>query len=68
MSGDAVGRRLWRDADASVATEYALVAAIVAILAIAGLLAFSDAVGGLWREVGAEAGDAMAAPRPAPPG
>jgi Flp pilus assembly pilin Flp len=68
LSGDAVGRRLWRDAGASVATEYALVAAIVAIFAIAGLLAFSDAVGGLWGEVAAEAGDAMAAPRPAPPG
>lgn len=67
MSGGVVGR-LSRDKGGSVATEYALVAAIVAIFAIGGVLVFADAVGALWGQVGAGAGDAMVAPRPAPPG
>lgn len=66
VSGDAVGWRLWPDRSGSVASEYAVLAAIVAVLAIGGLLALSDAVGELFGYTGSEAGGAMAVTRPAP--
>jgi len=46
------GRRLVRDRRASTAIEYAMLAAMVAIVAIGALRAFGDAVDELWKSFG----------------
>lgn len=50
---------LVRDRCGSMASEYAVLAALVAVFVIVGLLAFSDAATGLFGFVGDEAGEAM---------
>ncbi len=50
------------DRAAAVAIEYALLGALVAILAITGMLAFGEAANGLWNNIGVRIGGALSGP------
>ena len=54
-------RGLLTDETASTATEYALVAALCAIFAIAGMAYFADSVVAAWNYVSETVGAALAA-------
>lgn len=54
-----LGLQLVRDDAGSTATEYALIAALMAIAAIAGLLAFADSVIHAWTVVADTVGAAV---------
>lgn len=53
-------RSLWIDESGSTATEYALVAAMCAIFAIAGMMYFADRVVSVWDYVSTTVGNALA--------
>lgn len=53
--------RLLRDLRGSVSIEYALLAAVTAIIAIGALFALSQASEGLWTQIGERAGEALTA-------
>lgn len=53
---------LARDRRAAITVEYALLAALLAIMAIAGTIAFGDGVASLWSGIGGEVGEALAVP------
>lgn len=52
-------RGLGGDRRGSVTVEYALVSALLAILAIVGFWALGEGVGDLWRTLGQDAGAAL---------
>lgn len=62
MTTDPPGLRLWQDTSAAVTTEYAILAALLAVMSIAGILAFGDGIDSLWSAVGSEVGSALAVP------
>jgi len=49
----------WQDQSAAVTTEYAILAALVAIMALAGVLAYGDAVASLFTDVSRDVGEAL---------
>lgn len=53
---------LWQDYSAAITTEYAILAALLAIMAVASAFAFGDGVSNLWSAVGRDVGDALAVP------
>ncbi len=50
------------DRSGSVVSEYAMIAAMVAITAIAALLLFTDSADSVWSTVGREVGGALGGP------
>ena len=53
---------LLADCRGTVAVEYALIAGMTAIIAIAGMTMFGDSATGLWAWVSGELTDAMSSP------
>ena len=56
---------LFRDRRGATAIEYALLAAMAAIIAIGGFVLLGDAASGLWTTLGTEVGTAIGGPEAA---
>lgn len=52
-------KRFGTDQDGATAIEYGLIAALIAVLALLGIVAFGDALRGLFSYVSNNAGNAM---------
>ena len=46
------GKALWRDESGVTAIEYALLASLIAMAALAGITALGGGVGRLWNKIG----------------
>ena len=53
------GKALWRDESGVTAIEYALLASLIAMVALAGITTLGGEVGRLWKKVGDEVTGAM---------
>jgi pilus assembly protein Flp/PilA len=51
--------KIWQDERGATAIEYALIAAMVAVVALVSLLELGDSATGLWATVGREVGAAL---------